>query len=94
MENEFRRQHDIKATVNEVNDSIELPALWDTRKLVDLNGKEINRHATQQLKKKVLLKSHDFGNGTTHLPNIRISTATILRHGVIWKLELQLKLLK
>jgi len=29
-----------------------------------------------------------------YLPNIRILTATILWHGVIWKQELQLKLLK
>jgi len=93
MENEFRGQHGITATVNDVNDSVELSELWDTGKLVDFIGKS-NRHATQQLKKKVLLKSHDFGNGRIHLPNIRISTATILWHGIIRKLELQLKLLK
>jgi hypothetical protein len=94
MENEFTGQHGITATVNDVNDSVELCELWDTGKLVDLTRKGINRHATQQLKKKVLLKSHDFRNGRIHLPNIRISTARILWHGVIWKLELQLKLLK
>jgi len=91
MENEFRGQHGITATVN---DSVELFEVWDMGKVVVLIGKEINSHATQQLKKKVSLKCHDFGNGRIHLPNIRISTATILWHGVIWKPELQLKLLK
>jgi hypothetical protein len=94
MENEFTGQYGINATVNDINDSVELFALWDTGKLVDLIGKEINSHATQQPKKKILLKCHDFRNGRIHFPNIRISTVTILWYGVIWKLELQLKLLK
>jgi len=60
MENEFTGQHGITATVNDINDSVELFEVWDMGKLVDLTGKEINSHATQQLKKKVSLKMSRF----------------------------------
>jgi hypothetical protein len=52
MENEFRGQHGITATVNDINDSIELSELWDTWKLVDFIGKRSTDMLHSNLKRK------------------------------------------
>jgi len=52
MENEFRGQHGITATVNDVNDSVELSELWDTGKLVDFIGKRSTDMLHSNLKRK------------------------------------------
>jgi hypothetical protein len=80
----FTGQPGINATVNYINDSLELFELFVTDELVD-HVKETNRYGAQQLANKILFKlSRLRKRKDTSTQEINILVATILLQRIIW----------